>query len=81
MCAFQKAGGFSDQSREAEFIDWFIESGRKGLNAKLLPDIVLRRRLHQTVEGVRPRVAAPIASKRTGQQTVFKASPQHASSL
>ncbi|HEY9773918.1 MAG TPA: glycosyltransferase family A protein [Planktothrix sp.] len=55
--SFWKVGGFADQERDAQFIDWYIQAQKRGLQAKLLSDVVLRRRLHQLSEGVRPRLS------------------------
>jgi glycosyltransferase involved in cell wall biosynthesis len=69
--AFWQVGGFADQERDAQFIDWYIQSQRRGLTAKLLSDIVLRRRLHQLSEGVRPRVVQSAIARH--HAPVFKA--------
>jgi glycosyltransferase involved in cell wall biosynthesis len=55
--AFLKVGGFAAPNNNGDFFDWYVQSQKQGLDAKMLPDIVLRHRLHQAIEGVQPRVA------------------------
>jgi glycosyltransferase involved in cell wall biosynthesis len=43
---FARVGGFSDRWRVGEFIDWYLRAVDLGLTAGMVPDVVLRRRLH-----------------------------------
>ncbi|MBX3001087.1 MAG: glycosyltransferase family 2 protein [Caldilineaceae bacterium] len=45
---FSRIGGFDTRWRHGEFIDWWARATRLGLNYTVLPDLVLRRRLHTT---------------------------------
>jgi glycosyltransferase involved in cell wall biosynthesis len=44
--AFAKVGFFSTALRVGEFIDWFARTQEKGLKSRLMPEIVMRRRIH-----------------------------------
>jgi glycosyltransferase involved in cell wall biosynthesis len=45
---FERVGGF-DQSRAiAEFVDWYARAMEHGLREEMLPQVVLRRRLHES---------------------------------
>ena len=55
--AFDRAGGFDPRWRVGEFIDWYLRATGLGLTAVMLPDLVLRRRLHRSNLGRRERDA------------------------
>jgi glycosyltransferase involved in cell wall biosynthesis len=44
--AFLRVGPFGTNFQIAEFIDWYARSKELGLNSLVLPDIVMRRRIH-----------------------------------
>ena len=44
--AFLRVGPFGTNFQIAEFIDWYARSKELGLNSLMLPDIVMRRRIH-----------------------------------
>jgi hypothetical protein len=43
---FLRIGDFDTRWRHGEFIDWWARATRLGLTYTVLPDLVLRRRLH-----------------------------------
>lgn len=43
---FERVGSFSTQYRLGEFIEWFSRAEQAGLSSFLLPEVVLKRRLH-----------------------------------
>ena len=45
---FQKAGGYDTGFRMGEFIDWYARAIDRGLRPATLPEILVRRRLHNT---------------------------------
>lgn len=44
--AFQRVGYFNVRWRQCDFVDWWSRATLAGLNYAILPDLVLRRRLH-----------------------------------
>lgn len=44
--AFQRIGAFDERWRHGEFIAWWGRAGQAGLTHVVLPELVLRRRLH-----------------------------------
>ena len=44
---FDRVGPFDDELRAGEFIDWFNRARIAGLATKIVPDIALRRRVHE----------------------------------
>lgn len=44
--SFLRVGYFDPTLRSGEFIDWWSRATQQGLNFKVLPQVVLRRRLH-----------------------------------
>lgn len=44
--AFMKVGWFSGQHRVGEFIEWYARAIDAGLNMTILPQLVLKRRIH-----------------------------------
>jgi glycosyltransferase involved in cell wall biosynthesis len=55
--AFDRVGPFGTGWRVAEFTDWYLRAVEAGLRLPQLPDLVLRRRLHDANQGVRQRAA------------------------
>jgi hypothetical protein len=51
--AFLKVGLFSIAWKIGEFIDWYLKAMETGLNPVMLPDIVMRRRIHSSNLGIR----------------------------
>lgn len=53
--AFFRVGMFDPSWKLGEFIDWYAKAIEQGLKSYILPEIVLRRRLHSTNMGIRDR--------------------------
>ena len=53
--SFLKVGMFPEKNTVGEFVDWFLRARENGLKMKLLPDLVMLRRIHQTNVGIRRR--------------------------
>ncbi len=51
--AFLKVGLFSTTWKIGEFLDWYLKAIEIGLNPVMLPDIVMRRRIHSSNLGIR----------------------------
>ncbi len=66
--AFDRVGPFATDCRLGEFIDWYLRATDAGLKSHLLPQILLRRRVHTTNTGIRER------DQRTDYARVLKAS-------
>lgn len=43
---FDRVGGFDEKFRIGEFVDWYARAKHLGLSSQLVPNVVLRRRLH-----------------------------------
>jgi len=56
---FDRVGGFRTDLRVGEFIDWCARARELGLRTAILPEPVLRRRIHGENTGVRERDARP----------------------
>ncbi len=56
--AFERVGPFEAGWRVGEFVDWYLRATEAGLRERVLPEVVLRRRLHKTNQGIRERAAA-----------------------
>jgi glycosyltransferase involved in cell wall biosynthesis len=56
--AFEGVGPFETGWRVGEFVDWYLRATEAGLRERMLPEVVLHRRLHATNQGVRERAAA-----------------------
>ena len=56
--AFERVGPFETGWRVGECISWYLRATEAGLRTLMLPDLVLRRRLHETNTGIRERGAA-----------------------
>ena len=57
--SFDRVGGFREDVRVGEFIDWFARAQDCGLRFVHVPEVVLRRRLHETNTGKLQRDARP----------------------
>jgi glycosyltransferase involved in cell wall biosynthesis len=55
--SFDRVGGFRTDLRVGEFIDWGARARELGLKSAVLPEPVLRRRIHEENTGVRQRNA------------------------
>lgn len=55
--AFARVGDFDPSRRVGDFIDWYLRAVELGLRSILLPDILLRRRIHENNTGRRERDA------------------------
>ena len=55
--SFDRVGWFRTDLRVGEFIDWCARARELGLNSAILPEPVLRRRIHGENTGVRERGA------------------------
>jgi glycosyltransferase involved in cell wall biosynthesis len=53
--AFFRVGPFQTHWRVGEFIDWYLRAMEQGLKAFLLPEVVMKRRLHADNLGTRER--------------------------
>ena len=51
--AFKKVGPFDPQWQVAHFIEWFGRAQALGLQSQILPDVVMKRRIHTTNLGIR----------------------------
>jgi glycosyltransferase involved in cell wall biosynthesis len=56
--AFERVGGFREDLRVGEFVDWCARAEELGLRSHMLDETVLRRRLHSTNLGLTRRDAA-----------------------
>jgi len=53
--AFLRVGLFETNYQVGEFIDWYLRAIEKGLKSMMLPEIVMKRRLHAANIGIRER--------------------------
>ena len=53
--AFERAGAFETGWRVGEFVGWYQRAMELGLRSALVPEVVLRRRVHTTNQGIRAR--------------------------
>ncbi len=53
--AFLRVGPFEATWRVGEFIDWYLKAMEQGLRSFMLPEVVLKRRLHTTNTVIRER--------------------------
>jgi glycosyltransferase involved in cell wall biosynthesis len=44
---FDRVGGFNTELKNADAADWFMRADAQGAVSELLPDVLVRRRLHQ----------------------------------
>lgn len=52
---FGRVGPFATDLKVGEFIDWYARATDLGLTTTVIPDVVLRRRLHDSNTGIRER--------------------------
>lgn len=52
---FLNVGLFNPDLKLGEFIDWYLRAQHSGLKDSMLPDIVLKRRIHDANTGIRER--------------------------
>jgi glycosyltransferase involved in cell wall biosynthesis len=45
--SFERVGAFDPERTIAEFVDWYARATEHGLREEMLPQVVLRRRLHE----------------------------------
>jgi glycosyltransferase involved in cell wall biosynthesis len=55
--AFRRVGPFQTCWQVGEFMDWYLRAQEAGLMSVMLPDVVMRRRLHGANLGLRARPA------------------------
>ncbi len=55
--SFVRAGLFQTNWRVGEFVDWYMRAKETGMKGVMLPEVVLRRRLHADNMGVQDRVS------------------------
>jgi glycosyltransferase involved in cell wall biosynthesis len=53
--AFDRVGAFDPHWRVGEFVHWYARAADVGLHVRMLPDVVLHRRLHDDNQGIRQR--------------------------
>ena len=53
--AFDRVGPFSTTYVTAESLDWFLRAEEIGIRSEMLPEVVLRRRVHDDNLGIRRR--------------------------
>ncbi len=53
--SFQQVGPFKEDLQLAEFIDWFNRAEDMKLHYKVLPEVVMKRRIHTTNQGLYKR--------------------------
>jgi glycosyltransferase involved in cell wall biosynthesis len=54
---FFRVGLFKTDLQLAELVDWHARAMELGLRSLMLPDVVMKRRIHQTNQGIRQRAA------------------------
>jgi len=52
---FLRVGLFDTQWRVGDFIDWYSKAIEQGLKSLMLPDVLMKRRIHENNMGVRER--------------------------
>ena len=52
---FLRVGKFETDLQMGEFISWYARATELGLRAKMLPELLMSRRLHETNTGIRQR--------------------------
>jgi glycosyltransferase involved in cell wall biosynthesis len=53
--SFYRVGPMATQWRLGEFIDWYARAQEAGLNSIMLPDVLIKRRIHAENMGIRER--------------------------
>ena len=51
--SFFKVGVFATDRKVGEFLDWLLRAKEIGLKSVLLPQVIQKRRIHQTNQGIR----------------------------
>jgi len=54
---FKEVGWFSSELRVGEFVEWYARATELGVEDEIIPEVVLRRRIHGTNSGVLRRDA------------------------
>lgn len=49
---FERVGLFNEEQRIGVFIEWYMRAVEKGLKIGLIPDLVLKRRIHENNMGI-----------------------------
>ena len=55
--AFHRVGSFDPRWQIGNFIDWYLRAQEAGLRSAMLPEVLLRRRLHADNMGTRERAS------------------------
>jgi len=53
--AFLRVGPFETRWQVGEFIDWYSRAMEKGLKSVMLPEVVVKRRIHAAHQGIHQR--------------------------
>jgi glycosyltransferase involved in cell wall biosynthesis len=53
--SFDRVGPFRTDIKLGEFVDWYMRASEKGLRSRMLAEVVLRRRIHDSNIGLRHR--------------------------
>jgi glycosyltransferase involved in cell wall biosynthesis len=53
--SMDRAGPFATQWQLGEFVDWYLRASEAGLQSLMLPEVLLRRRIHADNTGLRER--------------------------
>jgi glycosyltransferase involved in cell wall biosynthesis len=53
--AFLSIGPFATNWKLGDFVDWYLRAMENGLTSLMLPEVVLRRRIHSANQGIRER--------------------------
>jgi len=56
--SFRRVCFFPTEIKVGEFIDWYLRAQEVGLKTKLVPKLMLRRRIHKTNQGIVNRASA-----------------------
>ena len=49
--AFLATGGFSEEWRAAEWVEWYVRAQQRGLRSVMVPEVVAERRIHANNSG------------------------------
>jgi len=50
--AFRRVDPFGTNFEIAEFVDWYLRATESGLGKQMLPDVLMRRRVHKANQGI-----------------------------
>jgi len=53
--AFDRVGGFDEDPRAKETVDWYLRAMEGGVRMRMLPEVIYRRRIHGDNRGIRER--------------------------